>query len=227
LSLPYLGGPYCGCAEEAIAPGVGAERVLSGAYVLRLDRPFRLRRAGADAEEEVAAGTAVTLGPGDVAVYPDYAAGGEIRTAGQDELLVLGVALIAKDVSSGRQGALPRTVPSAGPLVVSTSLDWAKLPPGPVSVVLQRLTLAPGERLPPLQSDGLQAIYVEAGKLTWSFLKPGEATPAMSPGVVSQGQAFPFVYLDGGLRLLLANPYDDPAVVLVVTIAPVDDARRA
>ena len=108
--LPLLAGPFCGCPGEEVAAGVGAELVQSGSYALRLGAPFVVRRAGQDGEERVAPDTAVTLGPGDAAIYPDYAAFGEVRNAGQEPLVVVGVAIVSAEPSGTPVPDLPSGV---------------------------------------------------------------------------------------------------------------------
>ena len=80
-SLTYLPGPYCGCSGETIQEGAAAERVMSGTYRVRLDRPFIVRRNGGD-DQEFEAETEVELTGGDVAIYPDALAFGDLRNAG-------------------------------------------------------------------------------------------------------------------------------------------------
>ena len=108
-SLPYLGGPFCGCRSETITAGVGAEVVQSGVYTLRLEAPLRVQRAGSTRpSEEIPAGTEVTLAAGDAVIYPNYAAPGDIRNAGAEPVTLIGVAIIATE---GSGTPLPKVPP--------------------------------------------------------------------------------------------------------------------
>ena len=150
-SLAYLGGPFCGCRGETIASGVGVEVVQSGTYSLQLEAPLRVQRAGSSRPgKEIPAGTTVTLTAGDVAIYPDYAAAGDIRNAGADPVTLLGVAIIAPE-GSGTPVPTPPTGLQATLLAHIPPADWTALPPGPLHLALRQLSLPPGaehRRLP-------------------------------------------------------------------------------
>ena len=93
---------------ETVASGIGLEVVEDGTYTLRLDAPMTVVRAGG--EEEVTAGTEVTLDPGDAARFPDYAAPGEIRNGGTDAVSVVGLAILSQDATGTPVPDLPPAV---------------------------------------------------------------------------------------------------------------------
>src|SRR5687767_14035356 len=97
-SLSSLIGPYSTARVDQPTSGVGAEVVQAGAYGLRLDAPIRVQRHGA-AVEGIATGTEIILGPGDTASYPDLTEGGTIRNAGDELVVIVGVAIVGKDRS--------------------------------------------------------------------------------------------------------------------------------
>ena len=127
-ALPLLLGPYCACSSPMVEPGIGVEVVDAGTYTIRLDAPFTVVRDGT--EEAVAAGTEATLGPGDVARFPDYAAAGEIRNAGSDDVTVLGLAMLAPQAATGTPvPALPQGAVSSELSRVFPT-DWSKTAAG-------------------------------------------------------------------------------------------------
>ena len=228
--LPFLAGPLagppgfrCACADAAFAPGVGAETVLSGAYALRLDAPVLVRRGGPDgAEEAVPPGTPATLGPGDVAVYPEYAAAGEVRNAGEEPLAVVGISILAGEATGTPVPDLP---PGAAARLLSrlSPSTWAQLPAGPRVVTLRRLRLPPGARLGPYELAGPEALHVEAGELEADVIPPGATTPTGRPLVLVAGGTAPFLAPGAGQEVI-ASTGDEPAAVLVLTIAPATEA---
>lgn len=220
VALPVPAGPFCGCGGQVIAPGVGVETVVSGTYAVASGAPIRVRRAGASAEEEIAAGQEVLLEPRDVVVYNNYAAAGQFRNAGSGELVVLGVALVAEDLSDGTEapdlpeGAVPDQLGRAVPY------DWQVLAGGPVVATLRRVTLAPGEALDPVGVPGLESIAVESGEIELGIIPAGESAPTSSPMRYMAGRTTPFMGLGEGSRRVLTNSGAEPAVVLILAIDP-------
>ena len=160
-----------------VAPGIGVELIEEGTYTVRLDAPFTVSRAGTEREEEVAAGTEVTLGPGDVARFPDYSAPAEIRNAGTDAVSVLGLAILSQETTGTPVPALAAEV-DARALSNAFPSDWRKLPPGPVTVTLRRVVLPPGAALAPYEPVGLETILVEEGQGSFAFIPAGESEPS-------------------------------------------------
>jgi hypothetical protein len=214
-SLPLLAGPFCGCPGEKVKAGVGVEVVEAGTYMLRLDAPLTVVRAGA--EDEVAAGTEVTLGPGDVARFPDYAAPGEISSAGGDPVSVVGLAILSQEATGTPVPDLPAEV-TARELSSVFPSEWRKLPPGPVTVTLRRLSLPAGAELAPDEPAGLQTIHVDEGMLRVAFIPAGETVPSQ-PLVFGPGSSTPFQSLMPGTRRVVRNDEDEPATILVLTIS--------
>lgn len=214
-SLPLLAGPFCGCPGENVKTGIGIEVVEAGTYVMRLDAPLTVVRAGA--EDEVAAGAEVTLGPGDVARFPDYAAPGEIRNAGTDPVSVVGLAILSQEATGTPVPDLPAEV-TARELGSVFPYDWRKLPPGPVTVTLRRLSLPAGAELAPDAPVGLEAIHVDEGWVSVAFIPAGETEPSQ-PLTYGPGSSTPFQSLMPGTRRVVSNDEDEPATILVLTIS--------
>jgi hypothetical protein len=219
-SLPYLGGSFCGCRRETISDGVGVEVVQSGAYTLRLEAPLRVQRAGSTRPtEEIPAGAEVTLAAGDAVIYPDYAAPGDIRNAGEQPVTLLGAAIIAAEDSGTPVPQAPKGV-EATLLSRSASSDWAALPPGPINLALRQVTLPPRTSVGPYQPVGLQALRIESGMISRSLLRPGDAAPTGPPLVQSAGTTISSPRPSTRLREILDNPGERPAELLALIIEP-------
>jgi hypothetical protein len=204
-----------------VAPGIGVELIEEGTYTVRLDAPFTITRAGMEQMEEVAAGTEVTLGPGDVARFPDYAAPGEIRNTGTDAVSVLGLAILSSEASSTPVPDLPAEVDPRA-LSSAFSSDWRKLPPGPVTVTLRRVSLPPGAELTPYEPVGLETIVVEEGNASFAFIPAGETEPSQ-PLIYGPGSATPLSSVQAGARRVVSNDSEEPATLLILTIAAAGD----
>lgn len=221
VATSVLAGPYCGCPGQTLASGVGVEVVVSGSYAVQTDGAVRVRRASSMEEKRVTGGE-VTLGPGDVAVYADYAASGTFRNAGSDELVVLGVAILATHQPSGTPvPELPDGV-RARELTRSFSSMWEKLPDGPKTIDLRRLTLASGEEALIPVSAGLDAMSIESGDITFSEIPAGQEAPTSPPMRYGPGGQSPLLMRETGSRLMLENRGDQPAAVLLLSIVPYD-----
>ncbi|MGH2616735.1 MAG: hypothetical protein ACRDJC_15990 [Thermomicrobiales bacterium] len=222
-NLPVLVGPFCGCPGETLLPGVGVEVVEVGAYTLRLGAQLEVRRATPGGVqptvEQIPADSDATLGPGDVAVYPDYAATGEIRSGDDDPAVVVGLAIVSETKSGTPAPALPSGV-IADELSRAIPSDLEKLPPGPVTVTLRRVTLPPGAAPAPYELPGLQAIDVQAGQIGIAYTLPGETTPSRPATVYHAGQTAPFLPLQVGTKIAMTNSGDEPAELLVLAVAP-------
>ena len=83
---------------------------------------------------------------GDTAIYPDYAVSGDIRSAGDEPVTVIGMAIVASDGAGTPVTAMLPNV-QATALTQTSGPDWAALPAGPLNVALRQVTLPPG---PPL-----------------------------------------------------------------------------
>jgi hypothetical protein len=218
--LPYLGGPFCGCRSETVTTGVGAEVVQTGDYTVRLEAPLRVQRAGSTRpSEEIPAGTEVTLAAGDAVIYPDYAAPGDIRNAGDEPVTLIGVAIIATEGSGTPIPKVPAGV-VATHLTITNASDWRAFPPGSLHVALRKLTLPSETRVGPYEPVGLQAMRVESGTITRSFLPAGESTPRGQPLTHMIGTTAPFTRPAPGLREILASRGEQPADLLVLIIEP-------
>ena len=201
-----------------VAPGIGVELIEEGTYTVRLDAPFTVTYAGTEHEEDVAAGTDVTLGPGDVARFPDYSAPAEIRNAGTDAVSVLGLAILSEETTGTPVPALSAEV-DARALSSVFSSDWRNLPPGPVTVTLRRVSLSPGAALAPYEPIGLETIHVEQGNVSVGFIPAGETEPAQ-PLVYGPGSSTPLSSAQAGARRVVSNDREESATLLVLTIAP-------
>ena len=219
-SLPYLAGPLCGRRGEIATAGVGAEVVQSGAYAVRLDAPVQVRDGeAADGGEEMSVGTEIVLGPGDAANYPDYGARGAVRNAGDEPMVLVGVAIVAADGPGTAMSELPtgvigesfgRTLPS----------ELQSLPAGPVRVSLWRLTLPEAGGVGPYDPTGLEAVRIEAGTIAWNVVRPGAGAPSGPPLYRMAGTTVPFMAPAPGKRRVIASAGDEPAVLLALHIEP-------
>ena len=220
VSLPYLGGPYCGCLDETVTKGVGAEIVQSGGYTLRLQAPLTVRRAGFSRQsEEIPSGNEVTLTAGDTMMYSDYAAPGDIRNDGDVPVTLIGVAIISPEGSGTPLPRLPTGI-QATLLTHSIPSDWAPFPPGPLNVSLRQVTLPAETTIGPYEPVGLQAFLVESGTILRNFVPPGETTAARRPLTQLPGTTAPFMRPAAGLREILTNDGKTPAQFLVLIIEP-------
>lgn len=204
-----------------VAPGIGVEMIEEGTYTVRLDAPFTVSRAGMEDEEEVAAGTEVTLSASDVARFPDYSAPGEIRNTGTDAVSVLGLAILSQEATSTPVPDLPAEV-AARALSNAFPSDWRKLPPGPVTVTLRRLVLPPGAALAPYEPVGLETILVEEGQGSFAFIPAGETEPSQ-PLVYGPGSSTPLSSVQVEAQRVVSNDREEPLTLLVLTIVPAVD----
>jgi len=218
--LPYLAGPYCGCHDETVTKGVGAEVVQAGTYTVRLDVPVRVHRAGTTELGEVIPSEMVaTLMAGDAVLYPDYAASGDLRNTGDGPVTVIGVAIIA---TAGSGTPLPPIPPGVDAMLLTESIvsDWIGIPPGPLHVAVHQVTLPPETQIGPYQPTGLQALYVASGAIRRSFVSPGDTAPS-TPIVQQAGSTTDFVSPSNGVREILASSDEQAAQVTVLIIEPV------
>lgn len=218
--LPVLVGPLSGCWARLAKAGAGVELIQSGAYTLRLDAPIRLQRGGAgDAVVDIPAGTEVSLGPGDTAIYPDYTAPGAIRNDGDEPVVVVGVAINSILGSGDPTPTLPPGVELE--LLASTpSAEWRSLPAGPVSVSIWRLALPAGTSAGPYEATGLESLWIEKGEILHSLLRPGEAEPRGRPLFHPAGTGTPVMTLAPGVRHVISSKDEHPTELLVLNIEP-------
>jgi hypothetical protein len=219
-SLPSPAGPLCLCRNDFVAAGVGIEVVQSGAYSLLLERPLGVQRAGTSRVEEIAARRDIVLGPGDAAIYGDYAGPGTIRNAGQDPVVVIGMAVVSKE---GTGIDLPPKLPEGAKVALlasSLTSDWQTLPPGPVAMSLWRLRLPAGISVGPYPGAGLEALAVESGTISRRYLRLAEHTPELPPLVQYPGVQTIFLAPAPGIRRSITSGDEDPAVLLAVSIEP-------
>ena len=218
-SLPYLAGPLCGCWGELAKASAGAEIVQSGAYTLRLEAPMRIQREGAShVVEEIPARTAVMLGSGDTAIYPQATASGVIGNDGDEPVVVVGVA-----ISSTKQSGVPAPLLPTGVtlevLAHAATSSWQSLPSGPVSVSVWQLTLPKGTSVGPYEATGLESLWIESGTIHRRFWQRG-ATAGSQPMIHPAGTEAPFIATTPGVRRVITSEDDGPAVLLVLSIEP-------
>jgi hypothetical protein len=218
-SLPAPAGPFCLCRSDFVAAGVGIEMVQSGTYSLRLDTPIHVQRGGVSGRvEEMAARQDVLLEPGDAAVYADYASAGTLRNAGQDPLVVLGMAIVTKE-GTGIDLPLPPDGVKVQLLASSLTADWEKLPPGSVAVSLWRLRLPASTSVGPYAGAGLEALAVESGTISRRYLRLAEHTP-LPPLTQYPGVQSIFLAPAPGIRRSITSGDAEPAVLLALSIEP-------
>jgi hypothetical protein len=220
ISLPYLAGPSCVRRVDVVTAGVGVELIQSGTYALQLDTPFEVRRGGAASEvEKVPAGAEVVLAPGDVATYPDYTGQGTIRSAGDEPVVIVGVAMVSIEGLGVPAPRLPIGV-KAEQLTHSVDTDWWSQPGQPLAVNLWRLELPEGASVGPYEGTGLEALLVERGVISRGFLRAGENAPNHIPLLYRAGRSTSFMGPTPGVRRVVANVADEPAVLLALSIEP-------
>jgi hypothetical protein len=216
-SLTYLPGPYCGCSGETIQSGTAAERIMSGAYTVRLDRPFLVRRNGGE-DEEIAAETEIALTEGDVAIYPDALAFGDLTNSGDETVVLFGASITSLEYLEGTfTPPLPEEMSAR--LSVAVWDAWQNLGDGDIDAALTRRTLAAGAELDPYEIVGLEAIHVQSGELHSSVIPPGASAPVADPRYISTGGTVAFREQTPGTRRLLANPFVEPAVLITLTFS--------
>ena len=199
---------------------MGFEVVQSGAYSLQLATPLRLRREGASpVAEDVAAGQEVQLRPGDAAIYADYTAPGVIRNAGDTPVIVIGMAIVTMDGTGVPLPPIPDGV-KAELLASSQPSDWRGLPPGRVAVSLWRLRLPAGTSVGPYAGAGLEALSVESGRISRSYLRLAAHTPDLPPTVQYPSVQSIFLAPAPGIRRSIASDDEEPAVLLALSIEP-------
>ena len=224
-TLPLLTGMACDCPERAPESGIGIEIVQSGAYRVRIDAPVWIQRGGFAAErQEIPAGQAVTLEPGDIAIYHDYAASAEAGAVGGTPVVIVGFAILdwGASQSPGDSGHLLGLPPEVRGEVLANAIpaDWEEFPGGPISVTLRRVTLPPGTVLPPFEPAALEGIRIESGGIGWGFVREGEAQPRGPLIDRRDGATAPFTYAPPGVQRFLKTTGDEPAVLLVLTVEP-------
>jgi hypothetical protein len=219
-SLPAPAGPFCLCRGDFVAAGVGIEMVQSGTYSLQLETPIQVQRGGVSGRvEEMAARQDVLLGPGDAAVYADYASEGTLRNAGQDPVIVLGMAIVTKE-GTGIDLPLPPEGVKIQLLASSLTSDWETLAPGPVTVSLWRLRLPAGTGVGPYAGAGLEALAVESGTISRRYLRLAEHTPGLPPLTQYPGVQSIFLAPAPGIRRSITSGDAEPAVLLALSIEP-------
>jgi hypothetical protein len=218
-NLPAPAGPFCLCRSDFVSAGVGIEMVQSGTYSLQLEAPIHVQRGGVSGiVEELAARQDVLLGPGDAAIYADYAGQGALRNAGQDPVVVIGMAIVSTE-GTGIDLPLPPEGVKVQLLASSLTSDWESLPPGPVAMSLWRLRLPAGTSVGPYAGAGLEALAVESGTISRRYHRLAEQTrlPPLTqyPGVQSV-----FLAPAPGIRRSITSDNADAAVLLAASIEP-------
>jgi hypothetical protein len=213
-ALTYLPGPYCGCSGEIIREGTAAERVMSGVYAVTLDRPFSVQRADGSVEE-VAAGTEVTLGEGDVSIYPDALAFGDLRNAGEETIVLYGASITSLERD---EGTFTPELPDDASVRLSVAVydAWKTLGEGDIAATLTRRVLEPGGSIGPYEITGLEAIHVPEGELHAGVIRPTESEPTADPLYVRSGGTVAFRKYTPGTRRVLANDFDEPVTLLTL-----------
>jgi hypothetical protein len=160
----------------------------------------------------------VLLEPGDAAVYADYAGAGTLRNAGQDPLVVLGMAIVTKE-GTGIDLPLPPDGVKVQLLASSLTTDWESLAPGPVTISLWRLRLPAGTSVGPYPGAGLEALAVESGTISRRYLRLAEHTP-LPPLTQYPGVQSIFLAPAPGIRRSITSGDAEPAVLLALSIEP-------
>jgi len=221
-SLPALVGSLSRslCLGQIVASGIGLEIVQSGTYSVHLETPIQVQRGGASGRvEAIAAQQDVLLGPGDAAIYADYAGRGTLRNAGQDPVVVLGMAVGRLEGTGIDLPQLPEDV-AVELLANSLTADWETLPPGPVAVSLWRLRLPAGTSVGPYAGSRLEALSVERGTISRRYYRLAAHTPELPRLVQYPGDPSIFLAAAPGIRRSITSGDTEPAVLLALSIEP-------
>lgn len=160
----------------------------------------------------------VLLGPGDAAIYADYASDGTLRNAGQDPVVVLGMAIVTTE-GTGIDLPLPPDGVKVQLLASSLTADWETLAPGPVTISLWRLRLPAGTSVGPYAGAGLEALALESGTISRRYLRLAEHTP-LPPLTQYPGVQSIFLAPAPGIRRSITSGDAEPAVLLALSIEP-------
>ncbi len=216
--LTYLPGPYCGCSGETIREGTAAEQIMSGEYTVTLDRPFLLRRDGA--EEEIGAEQEVVLQAGDIAIYPDALAFGTMTNTGEEEIVIFGASITSIEVHEGTfTPPLPENMSAR--LSVAVNDAWQTLGEGDIPARLTRRLLPAGGEIGPYEIVGLEAIHAAEGEFHGFLIRPEESAPTGDPLYVREGGTAAFRKTRPGTKRLIENPFEAQATLLTLGFLPV------
>jgi hypothetical protein len=202
-----------------VSGGVGAEVVQSGQYRVRLASPIQVQSRGAAQVASIPELTEVTLGPGDAAIYPNYAAAAEIRAVGDAPVVLVGVAIIGREPSGSPAPMLPKGVRGVE-LSRSIPSDWEKLAHGPIGMSVRQVTMPAGTRVGPYEPVGLETMRVERGTIARHYFEPGAAAPTGRSMNWIEGGATPLLGMNPGMRYDMTSGADEPAELLVLIIEP-------
>jgi hypothetical protein len=193
---------------EELPPSIAADVVLAGENSVRSEGRLQVRRAAG--LEEVAPGTEVTVGTGDVVIYVENQAAQLVRNSGDEDV---------RAISFGVFSAAPPAGLSVGPV---SQEDWERsgLAGQNLTVSVERLTVPPGASVPAYVPDvrSPRIFIVAEGVAHWAILAPDRATPP-SPISYYQDQVIWFRTLHEGDQLQLRNDADQPLVLLQVTVS--------
>jgi hypothetical protein len=197
--------------------GLTIELYESGAHTLRLDAPIEIYRCALStipSFAKVPANSPVTIGPGDVMVSSGRAATGRFDSRGADAVVTVAVA-IESDAESYTSSflSLPGLVTELSRAIPS---DLERLGYDSITVSLSLVALPPGTAMPPYEPAGLQAIDIRAGRVGVAFILPGEDASSRPATVYRAGQTAPFLPLNPGTKICLANDGAQPAEMLTV-----------
>jgi hypothetical protein len=200
-----------------------AEYVAAGSLVVRSTGRVVVQRGDPGAEqpvEEIAPGSEVAVGAGDVAVYLSSGAAQTVRNPETTATITLKVIVVTATEAAS---ALPR---SFAPYIMGhlSTFDWKRsaLPVGPLRVRVERLTAAPGVSVPRATTELPVLRFVEAGELAWAIETPATLlTPMLAAVHFRRGQAVPYQRQPDGWHVLLRSSGDEALVLLVLTATPV------
>ncbi len=200
-------------ATEELPPSIAADVVLAGEYSVRSEGQLQVQRA--TGVEEVPAGTAVTVRPGDVVIYVENQAAQVMRNTGDE---------VVQALSFGVFSAAPPSPLVVGPV---SQEDWARsgLAGQDLLVRVERLTVPPEASVPNFVPDvhAPRIFAVVEGVVRRVHISPGVATPS-SPAPSRQGQVLWFRTLGECEYLHLRNDEDQSLVLLQVTLSAADAA---
>jgi predicted SnoaL-like aldol condensation-catalyzing enzyme len=187
--------------------------------------------AAASTPRPAAAGTTLTLSPGELVALPVSSAY-TLRNDGPAPATALVAAIFAADEPT-------RSAPSADPAVPAPPSPWPSaiatqslaggtasgLPEGRATARLGWVTLSSGASLPPLAAPGAMLLSVEAGSVdygvtagtAWVRTGTNGSSQDTTTGTLDAGDG---ALLSTGVGITVRNTGDVPAVVLLLTLSP-------
>ena len=194
-------------------------RVEAGTVTGQVDGPIAVTRAGTATEEPLAPDASIILNPGDVAFVPPGVAS-HWRNTGSSPATVLDTGVSTPGAVNGGEWVTDGTVTSFEAPIDAWPIEP---PPAPAELAVHELTLEPGARLAGEPEPGLKLAGVESGTLT--IVWADRADPAAQTGT-HETRAGNWMDVNGSNYFAkeLRNDGNEPLVLLLMTVTPIDAA---